>query len=101
MSLEGCLIRDELTLQGFGQTATQECRSIDQPETWRPDLGDRIDGRMSPRLYRMTGKSAWDRLLSLSSQVGCISDLKNGLNQDQLTIKNRARGPGSFENVQR
>ena len=49
MSLERCLIRDGLTLQGFGQTATQECRSIDQAETWRPELGDRIDERMSSK----------------------------------------------------
>ena len=49
MSLEQCLIRDGLTLQGFGQTATQECRSIDQVETWRPELGDRIDERMSSK----------------------------------------------------
>ena len=49
MSLERCLIQDGLTLQGFGQTATQECRSIDQAETWRPELGDRIDERMSSK----------------------------------------------------
>ena len=49
MSLELCLTRDGLTLQGFGQTATQECRSIDQVETWRPELGDRIDERTSSK----------------------------------------------------
>ena len=49
MSFEWCLIRDELTLQGFGQTATQECRFIDQAENWHPDLGDRIDERMSSK----------------------------------------------------
>ena len=49
MSLGLCLIRDGLILQGFGQTATQECRSIDQAETWRPELGDRIDERMSSK----------------------------------------------------
>ena len=49
MSLELCLIRDEMTLQGFGQAATQECRSIDQVEAWRPELGDRIDERMSSK----------------------------------------------------
>ena len=49
MSLGLCLIRDELTLQGFGQTAAQECRSIDQAETWRPELGDRIDERISSK----------------------------------------------------
>ena len=27
----------------------QECRSIDQAETWRPELGDRIDERMSSK----------------------------------------------------
>ena len=36
-------------MQGFGQTATQECRSIDQAETWRPELGDRIDERISSK----------------------------------------------------
>ena len=49
MSLGLCLIRDELILQGFGQTAAQECRSIDQAETWRPELVDRIDERMSSK----------------------------------------------------
>ena len=46
MSPEWFLIRDGLTSQGFGQTATQECRSIDEVEAWRPELGDRIDERM-------------------------------------------------------
>ena len=49
MSPELFLIRDGLTLQGFGQTATQECRSIYQAKTWRPELGDRIDERMSSK----------------------------------------------------
>ena len=49
MSPEWCLIRDGLTLQGFGQTATQECRSIDQAETWCPELSDRIDERISSK----------------------------------------------------
>ena len=49
MSPECCLIRDGLTLQGFGQTATQGCRSIDQAETWCPELSDRIDERMSSK----------------------------------------------------
>ena len=46
MSPGWCLILDGLTFQGFGQAATQECRSIEQVETWRPELGDRIDERM-------------------------------------------------------
>ena len=55
-------------MQGFGQTATQECRSIDQAETWRPELGDRIDERMSSKAL------AGDWQISMGPlAVSCIS----------------------------
>ena len=38
-----------IDISGFGQTATQEFRSIDQAETWCPELSDRIDERMSSK----------------------------------------------------
>ena len=41
------------------------------------------------------------RFSSLRSQLRRISGLESCLSQDKWTIKNRARGPGSFENVQR